>query len=470
MLLLFTVMATKGRMLRRFWPDTMLRQVMVLMVLAGIIMMISSAVAMHFVRLALENNLSVMNSHLVSIAVTKLNETPADQRAAVLEELRKEDPFLKISFVDESDLKKAVDEKGPRETGPFRLGDTLLGMRVEHIQFYRELGNWAPPELYIRLRDGNLILTQWGFRGPPPPVFGISFYLFTGFLVLSVIALMVWAARSVAAPIADLASSASKFGETSTDPVLVKEKGPKEVRIAAQAFNRMQLRIHEFLERRTRTLAAISHDLRTPLTRLRLRLDLLEDGDIRDRSLEDLKVMDRQITAALTFLRDGGSSEPVLRIDVPSLLQSLVDQYQDLGFSIELRCRGRFSVRARKGEFERALSNLIENANQYANGVEIEAAAGNGRIRIDVIDHGPGIPAPDRSRLLEPFERGDDARQIRKDTGFGLGLATTKAIVEAAGGTLLLLETPGGGLTVRLAFPVASKSAEKGIFSGSGAL
>jgi len=437
----------------------MLYQILVLMAVAGLFMILVSAVVTFQIKEHLHNNLSVMNSHLVSVAVAKLNDTPAEDREAVLLQMRRDAPNLNVWFVEENDLTAAADPGGRKRFGPFRLGDTLLGMRIEHVLGPKELGKGAPPRLFIRLDDGNLILAEWGFRGPPPPVVGLPFYLFVGFLALTFCALMIWAARSLVKPMAELAQSATSFGERSTDPVPVSESGPKEVREAGAAFNRMQLRINRFVEKRTRTLAAISHDLRTPLTRLRLRLDLLEEGDIRDRSLEDLNIMEQQINAALSFLRDGASSEQVLRIDVPSLLQSLVDQYLDLGFSIELRCTGKFSIMARRGELVRALSNLVDNANHYAAGVEIEASARDNKIRIDVIDHGPGIAEEHRERLLEPFERGDAARQIRKGTGFGLGLATSKAIVEAASGTLELLETQGGGLTVRLTFPVAQNQA-----------
>ncbi|MET1411578.1 HAMP domain-containing sensor histidine kinase [Roseibium sp. HPY-6] len=442
-------------MIRRLWPDSMLYQVLVLMSVAGFLMIVATVVVVLFLKSALENNLALMNSHKVSLAIGKLNETPAGNRLAVLEDIRRSAPNVNIWFVSEDDLKAATGVEGGRRFGPFHLGDTLLGMKVEHVLGPRDLGFGKAPQLFIRLSDGSLIRAEWGFRGPPPPILGLPFYLFFGFLVLTIVALMLWAARSLIRPMENLAQSAETFGEGSTVPVPVKEAGPREVRSAAQAFNRMQLRINDFLEKRTRMLAAISHDLRTPLTRLRLRLDLLEDDDIRDRSLEDLNIMDHQINAALTFLRDGASSEEPMRIDVPSLLHALVDQYCDLGFSIELRCIGQFSITARRSELVRALSNLLDNANKYADTVEIDASSDDARVRIDIIDHGPGIPEPEKHRLLEPFERGDHARKIFKDTGFGLGLPTSKTIVEASGGSLELRDTRGGGLTVRLTFPLA---------------
>lgn len=448
------------RMVKRFWPDTMLYQILVLLAVSGLFMVLVGAASFYFLKERLDQNPSVMNSHLVSVAVAKLNETPADKRREVLVALHDELPDLLLELVEEDALTVSGGGSDGKHFGPFVTGNTLLGMRIEHVVAPQKRGKNAPPLLFIRLRDGALVAAEWGMRGPPPPVPGEPFLLFFGFLALSFCGLMIWAARSLAGPLAALAASARSFGETSTSPVPIRESGPREVRAAATAFNRMQHRINDFLEKRTRMLAAVSHDLRTPLTRLRLRLDLLEPGDIRDRSLQDLELMDGQIDAALTFLRDGASAEPVQRIDLPSFLQSLCDQYADTGSEVKLRYDGRLSVMARKTELQRALSNLIDNAFFYASGVEILAYRDAGHIRVDVVDHGPGIAAADRERLLEPFERGDAARQIREGTGFGLGLPTAKSIVEAAGGRLELSDTPGGGLTVCLFLPVIEGGAE----------
>jgi|GEM_PF-2436837 len=440
-------------MFKRFWPDTMQYQILMLLALASLVMLLAGAVTFHFIRQSFDNNLSVMNSHFVSVAVGKLNETPAAERGEVMAELSREVPDLTINFLDDVVLESFPDRGEGKRFGPFVTGETLLGMRLEHVVGPRERGDNAPPVLYFRLRDGSLLSAEWGVGGPPPPILTLLFYLFLGFLVVTIWGLMLWAARGLVGPMADLANSAGSFGKISTNPVPIREYGPKEVRTAAQAFNRMQLRINDILEKRTRMLAAISHDLRTPLTRLRLRLDLLDDAEIRDRSLDDLDIMDQQINTALTFLRDGASSEPVQRIDVPSFLQTLCDKYADVGQPVKLGFQPNLAVMARSLELERALSDLIDNAIHYASGAEIEAVKAGDRVRIDVVDHGPGIPEQERARLLEPFERGDNARQIREGTGFGLGLAIGQAIVEAASGTLDLRETEGGGLTVRIELP-----------------
>ncbi len=443
------------RLLNRLWPDSMLHQILVLLAISGLFMIMVGAAVIFVLKQHLDQNLSIMNSHFVSVAIGKLNETEAQDRPAVLEGLRRDLPDLTIELVGEEVLAgPGIGGDGIR-FGPFRTGETLLGMRIEHVVVPGLRGNNSGPLIYVRLRDGALVAADWGLRAPPPSVLGMPFFLFFGFLALTFCGLMIWAARGLVGPLSDLASAARNFGESSTAPVPIRESGPREVRAAAHAFNRMQLRIDEFLNKRTRMLAAVSHDLRTPLTRLGLRLDLLEEGEIRDRSLRDLQQMEQQLDSALTFLRDGATSEPVQRIDLPSFLQSLADQYADIGHVVTLGFEAGLAVEARTTELTRALCNLIDNATHHASDVEIRASRKDDTVRIDVIDHGPGIAEADRVRLLEPFERGDAARQLREGTGFGLGLPTARAVAEAASGRLDLLDTAGGGLTVRLTLPVA---------------
>jgi len=442
-------------LLKVLWPDRMRHQILVLLVASGLFIVATGAVVFFAFKRDYDRNSPVMSSHLISVAVAKLNETPAAERAAMVDLLQADLPDMTLELVTEEALLRDGGASDGKRFGPFVTGKTLLGMRIEHVLGPRERGGKQPPLVYVRLQDGALLAAEWGTRAPPPPVLGPPFYLFVGFLVLSFCGLMIWAARSLVGPLAELARSASTFGETSTTPVPIREGGPKEVRAAANAFNRMQLRINDVLDKRTRMLAAVSHDLRTPLTRLRLRLDLLEKGDLRDKSLQDLRLMEQQIDSALTFLRDGATSEPVQRIDLPSFLQSVSDQYADMGQDVACHFDGPLAVMARSTELNRALCNLVDNALNYANGAEISAHRTAETIVIDVIDHGPGIAIDDRKRLLEPFERGDAARQIREGTGFGLGLPTAKSIVEAAGGSLELLRTEGGGLTVRLSLPAA---------------
>ena len=186
---------------------------------------------------------------------------------------------------------------------------------------------------------------------------------------------------------------------------------------------------------------------------LRLRLELLPDGLQKQRSLADLDLMETQLNGAMTFLRDGRTGEETTKVNLPSLLQGIVDLYEDMGAKLSLDCEAALTVDGRPSELHRALSNLIDNARRYDDRIGLHARLNGQMIMIDVIDHGPGIAADDRARLMEPFERGDEARQLHYGGSFGLGLATALAIAEAHGGTLELLETEGGGLTARIVLP-----------------
>ena len=176
--------------------------------------------------------------------------------------------------------------------------------------------------------------------------------------------------------------------------------------------------------------------------------------------------MEAQIDGALTFLRQGRTGEASVCIDVPSLLQGIRDEYEDAGHVIGLEAEGDIKVLARPSELVRAVENLAGNALRYAadgqGEVTVMLTSRDGRAVIDVIDHGPGISSSEKERMLLPFVRGDSARSIGSEagTGFGLGLSTTLSIVEAHGGQLELLDTPGGGLTARITLPLAPAAPE----------
>ncbi|WP_168206350.1 ATP-binding protein [Labrenzia sp. PHM005] len=440
----------------RFWPRSMVFQVLLLLCVVGVIMILAGAAGGYFLKQSFDRSPSAMTALLNSLAISKLNEVPAELRAEFLEDLREQAPNLKISVITDSEVPDLRPPRSDGRKGPFQLGETLFGIGLINVAGRGEQPPGVPPTLYFRLSDGDVVQVVWDAPKPPPlpgPEPRIMLPLI--FVGVTFIGLMLWAARSVVRPLGNLAAAAAGFGHKDTKPVPLDEHGPEEVRAAARAFNRMQERIDEFVKRRTETLAAISHDLRTPLTRLRLRLDLLDDGEIKDRSLADLELMDKQISQALMYLRGGSSSGPKARIDLPSLLQSIVDQYADTGLSVDLKAEPGLGINANVDDLTRALCNLIDNANHYASGAEIVLEPSGRFARIDITDHGPGIPETERARLLDPFERGDQARQIRDGQGFGLGLAISKTIVEGSEGTLDLLETMNGGLTVRLQFPLA---------------
>jgi signal transduction histidine kinase len=278
--------------------------------------------------------------------------------------------------------------------------------------------------------------------------------------------LLWWGARALTAPLARFASAAGEFS-LDRDPLpLAEDSGPDEVRTASRALNRMQARIRSMIENRTRMLAAVSHDLRTPITRMRLRAEFIDQDETRRQMVADLDQMDRMVHAALSYLRDGASSHRRDLIDIATLMQTICNDFSDLGGVVVYEGPGRLLARGNTDELQRAVTNLVDNALKHGGNwakVRLEALS-ESEIAIDVLDEGPGIPDERKKAMLEPFARGDSARSLNESTGgFGLGLAIVKAAAEAHGGELLLLDARPFGLHARLQLPIRAERDLAGI-------
>jgi signal transduction histidine kinase len=283
-------------------------------------------------------------------------------------------------------------------------------------------------------------------HGPPP------LFIILGGMTVVIMPLLIWAARRVTTPLAHLAESADRLGrEGSTAPVA--EEGPDEVRRAARAFNLMQERLRRFVDDRTRMLAAISHDYRTVLTRLRLRVEGVADEGVKGRLLDDLTLMDSMVASTLAFVRGAEMQEVVEWVDLPSLLRTVCDQFADLGHAVSYDGPPAFRFRCRVQALQGAIANLVDNGTKYADSVVVSLSTAAEQIRITVADDGPGIPAAARERVFEPFYRLDEAR--RMDTGgVGLGLSIARSVVAAHGGEIRLSDNAPRGLAVRVSLPI----------------
>lgn len=304
----------------------------------------------------------------------------------------------------------------------------------------------------VGFRDGAAVtgvLPLGGLNGPPASTLILGSI---GFMVLNLAVLLWWATRGLTAPLTRLAQAAAGFS-LDRDPALLPERGPYEVRMAAHAMNRMQERIRRLVEDRTRMLAAVSHDLRTPITRLRLRAEFIEDGTTRTQILRDLDQMSAMIHAALSYLRDGQTTEGRSLMDLASLLQTICGEFADVGHAVSYQGPDHLVVLVRSDEISRAVANLVENGVKWGTRVIVRLSLPSANaVDIDVVDDGPGIPG-DKEAMLQPFARGDAARGMNEPSGFGLGLSITRAIAEAHGGGLFLLDAEPTGLIARLRLP-----------------
>ncbi|KQP10551.1 ATPase [Methylobacterium sp. Leaf99] len=282
------------------------------------------------------------------------------------------------------------------------------------------------------------------------------------FLFLAVVLSLVtvWAARALTRPLARLAQAAEAFG-TRMNVVALPEGGPQEVIAVAQALDRMRARVRRLVDDRTQMLAAISHDLRTPITRLRLRAEFIEDDHARTMTLRDLDQMNGLVEAALSFVRDGQSGEEraVTLVDVASLVQTVSDAFADVGADVRVAATRHVLVRGRPEELQRAVTNLVDNAVKYGGGARLRIVQTEHVVAVEVGDDGPGIPDSEREAMLQPFVRGDRARNLDTASGFGLGLSIVVAIAEAHDGRLILTNRSPRGLTARLELPPAAGAA-----------
>jgi signal transduction histidine kinase len=230
------------------------------------------------------------------------------------------------------------------------------------------------------------------------------------------------------------------------------ESGPLEIRQVARAFNGMRDRVQSLIDDRTRMLAAMSHDFRTPLTRLRLRVEFFPDSPERSKMLRDIADMEEMVSVTLRFINDGVADEHREAVDFVSLLSDLsIDLETELP---EFELQGVRSVRVTCApvSIRRAFTNLINNAKQYGHGAEIAVSLAPSEVFVDIRDHGPGVPESERENVFQPFYRLEPSRS-RESGGSGLGLAIARSVIRAHGGDITLHDAPGGGLLARVQLP-----------------
>jgi len=260
------------------------------------------------------------------------------------------------------------------------------------------------------------------------------------------------AVRRVTRPLKDLSVSAEKFGRGEEQQPLT-PSGPREVRTLTSTFNDMQDRLTRFVRDRTRMLAAISHDLRTPITSLRLRAEFIEDDENRDKVIETLDEMAAMTEATLRFAKDEAQAETAENADLGALLEALAGDQQDLGHDCTVECDKRIVLPCRPVALKRAFRNLIENGIRYGKAVSIGAAIEAGEAVVRICDKGPGIPEDKLKDVFEPFVRLEESRS-EETGGIGLGLSITRSIIHAHGGRIRLGNRPDGGLEAEVRLPL----------------
>jgi len=271
-------------------------------------------------------------------------------------------------------------------------------------------------------------------------------------LGLSVALLSMWAVRRLTRPLADFAEAAAGLARNLNQPPLP-ENGLQEVRKATQAFNAMQRDLKLLIDTRSQALSAVSHDLRLPITRLRLRIEAVNDPELHEKMAHDLSEMDAMVGHTLDFLRAGSTPEAVVPLNLDALLDSVVEDMEELGAVITRRGKAAVPISAPPHALRRCVANLLDNARRYGGGAAILSVENQAdKTLIAIEDQGPGVSEQDLARICEPYFRLESSR-ARHTGGSGLGLAIVKALMEAHGGSLTLASPPGCGLIATLTLP-----------------
>ncbi len=310
-------------------------------------------------------------------------------------------------------------------------------------------GKHHRPTLFLgtRLADGSPFLVEANAPLPAtPPARTLAAMLA---LVAGIVLVTLLAVRIATRPLSRLAQAAEALGEDLDRPPL-EEEGPVEVRRAATAFNAMQTRLRGLFAERTRILAAVSHDLQTPITRLRLRAELMDDGVLRDKMLVDLAAMQALVEEGLAYAASTvAPREAAIQTDLDALAASVVADYADAGRPVSLAGKSGQTVLIRPKTLGRLLGNLIDNALKFGGSAELVLDVAEGRPVILVRDDGPGIPEAELDKVFEPFYRLESSRN-RETGGTGLGLAIARRLAEALGAELSLRNRAEGGLEARV--------------------
>ncbi|HET6971491.1 MAG TPA: ATP-binding protein [Phenylobacterium sp.] len=308
----------------------------------------------------------------------------------------------------------------------------------------------APFEVGLRQSDGRwaVVRTQ--------PVFGLNDWQqrVALWFALSALAMspVAWIyARRLSKPIQVFADAAERLGRDPRAPPL-EVRGPAEIGVAARAFNEMQLRLQRYVEDRTAMVGAIAHDLRTPLTRLRFRIESLPEEQ-RAKYASDLDQMEEMITATLAFVRDATRPGERTPLELSSLVESLCDEMAETGAKTEAEAGEKVVLEGDPMALRRLIANLLENAVKFGGQARARVFADAGHAVVEIDDDGPGIPPQDRERVFEPFYRREPSRS-RQTGGIGLGLAVVRSIARGHGGDVSLINRAGGGLTARVELPL----------------
>lgn len=477
--------------LRRLVPRSMLWRMLLIMALGVVLVqVVSNLIWVRQIESDKRETATRMAQDLseaVSSTVTFFRALPMQYRHIVLSQLRDmggtrffvslNKEVIKITDIPDSELKRLVINQftaglrkrlgnKPKILVSFSNPDTLHVFN-NHTLLLDLPPRWSQQSLIYDRASPPILVAQIGMGDgewlylaallPKPDLLIKSDYLpadrllFLSLLLLTLLVLGGLIVSWVTRPLEALSEAADQLGRGIEREPLT-ERGPLEIRATARAFNQMQERIQRFIADRERLFSAMSHDLKTPITRLRLRAEMLEDAGDRATFTRDLEELEYMVAGALECARGTDTHEPIQPIDVMALLESLQDDAAELGRQMTLEGNAGSALAARPIALKRALRNLIDNALFYGGAAEVSVSNTEHQLCIRVCDRGPGIPAEALDQVFEPYFRVETSRN-RNTGGTGLGLGIARSIVHAHGGVLELRNRERGGLEVTVCLP-----------------
>lgn len=434
-------------LLSRLLPRTMASR-LYLILFTGLLVAHGLSFGMLFLE-RYESATSMMIGNLekdVSTSIAMLDRLPAAERPAWVPKFERRtyryilgpgQPGNELKTGRARDLTRVIGGVlGPR----YAVRGNTTSMKPERVQVHLQLSDGAP--VTIELTPSVMPIAQW-----------LPYVLAAQLILLLACAWL--AVRQITRPLAQLADAADSLSPTGGSPHL-REGGPAEVAKAVSAFNSMQDRIALHLKERLQILAAISHDLQTPITRMKLRVETMDESPASGKLLADLDEMQHLVRDGVAYARSAhGGIEPAIKVDLDAFLDSLVWDYQDTGNPVSLITHAALPVTTRPRALRRVVGNLIDNAVKYAGAAEVAAAVeADGAVSITVMDRGPGIAEAELASVLEPFYRVEASRN-RDTGGAGLGLAIAQQLAIAIGARLQLRGREGGGLVATITLPAA---------------
>ena len=456
-------------LLRRLKPTHLVGQIALLMLVLITSYQILLIVTFHVMDIEGRRHY-VSEADFITSVLLGLDAAEPSQRADFIKEISTATPYTTLRIVKDAPI--AIVAKEPVLLAEIkRINSHLRGAASAYITSDHTDTTFG--EFALRLRKGDYALIsiaqhqkparflwRWLWEPEPDTPFLLTRWPRAAFFFfLSSSVLIIWISNTIVSPLIKLSEQAEKFPEDKSNAARIPQRGPFEVRELTKSINRMQSRILDMINARTHLLAAVSHDLKTIITRMSLRSQFISDDEIRVKMEKDIQFMDAMVKNNLQYLKYEGEKSDHSIIDLDSVIQTVTDEFIDLGYNITYHGGDHEQIKGSITEMLRVFTNLIENATRYANHINIYLVQiSNYTIQIDIIDDGPGIAEDLKPIIFEPFVRGASGRTMESDKGFGLGLSIVRELLKSHHGSIEFINGEPRGLIARVTLPqIANK-------------